>query len=239
MYCILPYMGLTYSLWVPSTLDFLIQRFYLPNHTYHVFEHGGLSVTVSHQVVLGAGVLPAVHHRFFWLRPPDVRGPPDPGQQTRGSADRVVARSGGLLVPRLDRMARDKHGDTDAHHGESNRPIHLGTLFYAAGWNVGLTVGCGSVVVGMFLVFLFLSSSLVSCSLGYQYQLTFLLAGSSVGCVFSNVVAVYIGARHDRDLSIGSEGFNDSSLRTQMNNPIRIYAFSLSPCVWWGRGRLT
>lgn len=67
-------------------------------------------------------------------------------------------------------------------------------LFYAAGWNVGLTVGSvrlvGSVVVGMFLVLLFLSSSLVSCSLGYQYQRTFLLAGSSVGWVFSNVVTV-------------------------------------------------
>lgn len=57
------------------------------------------------------------------LGSPDVRRPPDAGQQAGRPAHRVVAWTGHLLVPRLGRTARDQHGDY--HDGGHECSEHL------------------------------------------------------------------------------------------------------------------
>ena len=146
--------------------------------THHIFENGSLTTAFIDQVVPGR--LPAVHHRLFRLGPPGVGRPTDTGEQSRGSPDRVVARAGRLLVPSLDGMARNEHGDANAHHGESNGPFHHGILwhFYAAVWRGILWALVGSSLIPFLLAF--------QCS-----KLSLLV---DVFWVFQKVAALYIGA---------------------------------------------
>lgn len=74
--------------------------------THHVFEEGDLPVSLWDHVV--ACCLPAVHQRLLRLGPPDVRRPPDAGQQTGGATHRVVTGPGRLLVPGFDRATGDE-----------------------------------------------------------------------------------------------------------------------------------
>lgn len=99
--------------------------------THHAFEDGDLLVSVWNHAV--ASCLPAVQQRLFGLGPPDVRRPPDAGQQTRGTTHRVVTGPGRLLVPGFDWIAGDEQRHCDAHHGKPDWPLHvwtrLGTFF--------------------------------------------------------------------------------------------------------------
>lgn len=78
---------------------------------------------VGYHAVGDAGGLAAVQ-RWFALRSAHIRRPPDPGQQTRGSPDGIVARPGGLLVPGVCRMARDEDGNSHEHQHGSDGPLH-------------------------------------------------------------------------------------------------------------------
>lgn len=84
--------------------------------THHAFEDGYLPVSLWNHVVTWC--LPAVHQCLFGLGPPDVRRPPDTGQQTGGATHRVVTGPGGLLVPGFDWMAGDEQRHCDTHHGK-------------------------------------------------------------------------------------------------------------------------
>lgn len=91
-------------------------RFVWMKRTHHAFEEGNLLVSLWDRVVTLR--LPAVHQRLFGLGPPDVRRPPDPGQQTGGATHRVVTGPGGLLVPSFDWLAGDEKRHRDTHHGK-------------------------------------------------------------------------------------------------------------------------
>lgn len=92
-------------------------------NTYHAFEDGYLPVSLWNHVVTWC--LPAVHQCLFGLGSPDVRRPPDTGQQTGGTTHRVVTGPGGLLVPGFDWMAGDEQRHRDTHHSEPDCPLHV------------------------------------------------------------------------------------------------------------------
>lgn len=62
------------------------------------------------------------------LGSPDVRRPPDAGQQAGRPAHRVVAWTGHLLVPRLCRAASDQHGDYPDGAHEFGEHLHVEQL---------------------------------------------------------------------------------------------------------------
>lgn len=100
---------------------------------YHVLQHWSLSAAVAAAELLqdavgDPGSLSAVQ-RWFPLRPAHIRRPPDARQQTRRSPDRIVARSGGLLVPGVCGMAGNKDGNSYEHQHGSDGPLHC-----ALGW---------------------------------------------------------------------------------------------------------
>lgn len=101
--------------------------------TCHVFKDGDLPVSLwDHGVSCH---LPAV--RLCALGSPDVRRPPDPGQQPGGATHRVVTGPGGLLVPGFDWLTGQEQRHSDTHHGEPHRPLHawdrLGTSPFTHG----------------------------------------------------------------------------------------------------------
>lgn len=104
---------------------------YEESSAHHAFEDGYLPVVWNH--VVTRCVL-AVQHCLFGLRPPDVRRPPDSGQQSRGATHWIIAGPGGLLVPGFDLIAGDEQRHGDAHQGKLDWPLHvrirIGTCFF-------------------------------------------------------------------------------------------------------------
>lgn len=111
--------------------------------THHAFEDGDLPGTLRDYVVTDC--LSALHQRLLGFGSPDVRWPPDTGQQTWGATNRVVTGTGGLLVPGFNWIAGDEQRHSNAHHSKPGWFLHvwnrLGT-FYAGLFSSAVRLFC-------------------------------------------------------------------------------------------------